>query len=106
MTDCEPDNKQLADMIARFRAVLPLKTRIVNIRQYPFKGGCLGCFNCAATGKCIYTDGFDDFLRNSIQTAQAIVYAFTVKDHFMGALFKMYDDRQFCNGRKGSGQGN
>ncbi len=100
VTDCGPDNRQLADMIARFRAVLPLKTRIVNIREYPFRGGCLGCFNCAVSGKCIYTDGFDDYLRNKIQTAQAIIYAFTIKDHSMGALFKMYDDRQFCNGHR------
>lgn len=28
------------------------------------------------------------------------MYAFTVKDHSMGARFKMYDDRQFCNGHR------
>jgi multimeric flavodoxin WrbA len=100
VTDCEKDNAQLAAMIARFRAVLPLKTRVVNLREFGFKGGCLGCFNCAVTGKCIYTDRFDDFLRNNIQNAQATVYAFTIKDHSMGALFKMYDDRQFCNGHR------
>lgn len=100
VTDCEEDNVQLANMIARFRTVLPRKTRVVNIREYPFKGGCLGCFGCAVTGKCVYKDGFDDFLRKSIQNAQAIVYAFTVKDHSMGARFKMYDDRQFCNGHR------
>ena len=100
VTDCEPENTQLATMIARFRAVFPRKTRIVNLREYPFKGGCLGCFNCAVSGKCIYKDGFDDYLRNQIQTAQSIVYAFTVKDHSMGARFKLYDDRQFCNGHR------
>ena len=100
VTDCEPDNKQLTDMIARFCAVLPRKTRVVNIREYPFIGGCLGCFNCAVSGKCIYVDGFDEFLRKEIQTAEAIVYAFSIKDHSMGAVFKMYDDRQFCNGHR------
>lgn len=100
VTDCEEDNTQLKSMIDRFRAVLPLKTRIVNIREYEFSGGCLGCFNCAVSGKCIYKDGFDEYLRNNIQTAQAIVYAFTIKDHSMGARFKMYDDRQFCNGHR------
>ena len=100
VTDCEPDNQQLAAMIARFRAVMPLKTRVVNIREYPFRGGCLGCFNCAGSGKCIYIDGFDEFLRKEIQTAQSIVYAFSVKDHSMGAAFKLYDDRQFCNGHR------
>ena len=100
LTDCEEGNTQLQCMIDRFRAVLPRKTRVINIRQYPFRGGCLGCFNCAITGKCIYKDGFDEYLRNEIQTAEAIVYAFTVKDHSMGSRFKMYDDRNFCNGHR------
>ena len=100
VTDCEEDNAQLSAMIARFCAVLPLKTRVVNIRKYPMRGGCLGCFHCAVSGKCVYTDGFDEFLRNDIQKTQAIVYAFTVRDHSMGAVFKQYDDRQFCNGHR------
>ena len=100
VTDCEEGNTQLGSMIDRFRAVLPLGTRVVNLREYPFSGGCLGCFNCAADGKCIYKDGFDEFLRGSIQNAQAIIYAFSIKDHSMGARFKMYDDRQFCNGHR------
>ena len=29
-----------------------------------------------------------------------MVYAFTIRDHSMGARFKMYDDRQFCNGHR------
>ncbi len=100
VTDCEEDNTQLKAMIARFRAVMPRKTRVVNIREYPLKGGCLGCFNCAVTGKCVYKDGFDDFLRGEIQTAESIVYAFSIKDHSMGSRFKMYDDRNFCNGHR------
>ena len=100
VTDCAPENTQLASMIDRFRAVLPLSTRVFNLREYPFRGGCLGCFNCAVSGKCVYNDGFDDYLRSHIQSSDAIVYAFTVKDHSMGALFKLYDDRQFCNGHR------
>ena len=100
LTDCEEDNAQLNSMIARFRAVFSRKTRIINIREYPFNGGCLGCFGCAITGKCVHKDGFDEYLRKEIQTAQSIVYAFTIKDHSMGARFKMYDDRNFCNGHR------
>ena len=100
LTTCEEDDVQLQSMIDRFQAVFPLKTRVINLREYPFRGGCLGCFNCAVSGKCIYTDGFDEYLRNEIQTAQAIVYAFTIRDHSMGAAFKLYDDRQFCNGHR------
>jgi len=100
VTDCGKDDKQLNDMINRFRAVLKHKSPIVNISEYPFHGGCLGCFNCAVSEKCVYKDGFDDFLRSSIQTADAIIYAFSIKDHTMGSVFKMYDDRQFCNGHR------
>ena len=100
LTDCAENNTQLADMIARFRAVFPRKTRVINLREYPFNGGCLGCFSCAVYGKCVHKDGFDEYLRNEIQTAQSIVYAFTIKDHSMGARFKMYDDRNFCNGHR------
>ena len=100
LADCAEDNLQLANMIARFRAAFSRKTRVINLREYPFNGGCLGCFGCAITGKCVHKDGFDEYLRKEIQTAESIVYAFTVKDHSMGALFKMYDDRNFCNGHR------
>ena len=100
ITNMEENDRKLSAMIERFRAVLPKKSRVVNIREYPFKGGCLGCFHCAVSGECVYNDGFDRFLREDLQTAEAIVYAFTVKDHSMGASFKLYDDRQFCNGHR------
>ncbi|MBQ8597982.1 MAG: iron-sulfur protein, partial [Lachnospiraceae bacterium] len=100
VADYTTEDTQLLAMIKRFQSVLPIKSRVVNIAEYPFRGGCLGCFNCASDGKCIYTDGFDAFLREKIQTAQSIIYAFTIKDHSMGSTFKMYDDRQFCNGHR------
>ena len=100
ITDNTDANSNLARMIDRFTSVLPYKTRIINIAEYPFTGGCLGCFNCAVSAKCVYKDGFDEFLRNNIQKADSIIYAFTVKDHSMGSRFKMYDDRNFCNGHR------
>ncbi len=100
LTNCKKDDEQLEKMIERFCSVMPHKTRVINIAEYKFKGGCLGCLECATSGKCVYKDGFDDFLRGTIQTAQAIVIAFSVKDHSMGADFKLYDDRQFCNGHR------
>ena len=100
VTDLMDDDLQLSAMIDRFCAQAERKTRVINIRQYPFRGGCLGCFSCAISGKCVYHDNFDQFLRNEIQTAEAIVYAFTIRDHSMGSRFKMYDDRNFCNGHR------
>ena len=90
----------LGAMIDRFSAKLPYETRVVNLRTFPFAGGCLGCFHCAADGTCVYKDGFDTYLRENIQSADAIVYAYTIRDHSMGYRFKLYDDRQFCNGHR------
>ena len=100
ITDCTDENSNLYKMIERFRAQLPYKTRIFNIQEFPFQGGCLGCFNCAVSGKCIYKDNFDTTLRESIQTADAIVYAFDIKYHSFGSRLKMYNDRNFCNGHR------
>ena len=100
IADLKPEDAQLAGMTARFRARLPYATRVVNLQEYPFRGGCLGCFHCAADGTCVYKDGFDSFLRNQIQKSDAMIYAFSIQDHSMGPLFKMYDDRQFCNGHR------
>ncbi len=100
VTDLLPGDDALQSMIDRFTTVFPYGVDFINIEDFPFQGGCLSCFNCAATGKCVYKDGFDEFLRGTIHRHDAILYAFRIKDHSMGARFKMYDDRQFCNGHR------
>lgn len=100
LTDETNPGSNLSKMINRFRNIFGYKTRIVNISEFPLAGGCLGCFRCAVSEKCVYKDGFDTFLRENIQKADAIVYAFTITDHSMGSRFKMYDDRNFCNGHR------
>ena len=86
VTNCAPDDKNLANMIADFRAALPYESQIVNLRDFP--------------GACVYKDGFDRFLRETIQTADGFVYAFTISDHYTHSSFKCFDDRQFCNGHR------
>ena len=54
VTNCAQEDVGLANMIHDFQAVLPKKSRVVNIREFPFSGGCLGCFGCAITGKCVH----------------------------------------------------
>ena len=100
VADLMPGDTQLQQMIDRFRAIFPYECDLINIEDFPFMGGCLSCFSCAATGKCVYKDGFDSFLRGTIHQHDAILYAFRIKDHSMGSRFKLYDDRQFCNGHR------
>ena len=101
VADFDPNEESpIREMVARFMRVAPFETSLVNLREFPFAGGCLGCFKCAADGTCVYKDGFDKYLRENIQSADAIVYAFAIRDHSMGYRMKLYDDRQFCNGHR------
>ncbi len=100
IADFDESDIQIQNMITRFQCVFNRKTRVVNIRDYQFKGGCLGCLNCATSGECVYKDGFADYLRKELNSAEARVFAFTIKDHSLGAQFKLYDDRSFCNGHR------
>lgn len=100
LTDETDPTSNLSAMIERFCGVFDNVSRVVNISDFPFSGGCLGCLRCAVSEKCVYKDGFETYLRENIQKADAIVYAFNIKDHSMGVRFKMYDDRCFCNGHR------
>ena len=91
---------RLRSMIDRFERKMKAEVSLVDLQEFPFAGGCLGCFHCASDGTCIYKDGFDRFLRENIQKGDATVYAYTIRDHSMGYRFKLYDDRQFCNGHR------
>ena len=102
VTDYDPaaPPQALTAMIRRFEKRLPGSCERINLHEFPFQGGCLGCFHCASNGTCVYKDGFDSFLRQHINSADAVIFAFTIRDHSMGYRFKLYDDRQFCNGHR------
>ncbi|MFI3205770.1 MAG: iron-sulfur protein [Clostridia bacterium] len=100
VTNVADEDINLKNMIADFKASSKNPVREINIRKFKFSGGCLGCMNCSTTAKCIYKDGFDDYLRNEIQNSDSIVYAYTIENHYTHSSFKCYDDRQFCNGHR------
>ena len=100
VTNASGDDDELLSMIADFRNQLCCDSTVYNIREYPFRSGCLGCFSCADSGVCMIKDGFDDYLRSEIQNADSLVYAFRIKNHFTDSSLKCYQDRQFCNGHR------
>ena len=101
VTDLSRDeNGRLRAMIDAFCARSDCKVTVYDLAEVRIDGGCLGCFHCAADRTCVYKDGFDRFLREEVQGGDATVYAFTVRDHSMAPRFKLYDDRQFCNGHR------
>lgn len=101
LADLREGNQSLRAMIKDFDAVSGYRTRFVNLADFPFKGGCLGCRNCAVSGRCVYGDGFERFWQDEVRAADALVFAFSLRDHSMGSRFKMYDDRSFCGGLRG-----
>lgn len=105
VTNLSEADESLSAMIADFQATCPHPTRIINLREFPFAGGCVGCMSCTTSATCIYKDGFDQFLRQKIQQADAIVQAFTIQHHYTHSSLKCYDDRQFCNGHRTVTQG-
>ena len=101
VTDLSLDKDgRLRAMIDAFCAVTDCSVTVYDLAEVRIDGGCLGCFHCAADGTCVYKDGFDRFLREEVQAGDATVYAFQIRDHSMGSRFKLYDDRQFCNGHR------
>ena len=103
--DLREGDESLRAMIKDFDAVYPYRTRFVNLADFSFQGGCLGCLNCALSGQCVYKDGFDALLQDTVGRADAVIYAFRLRQHSMGSRFKMYDDRQFCNGHRTLAEG-
>lgn len=88
VTNAAAEDDNLRNMIADFQNACTYPVRVINIREFPFAGGCISCFHCATSGKCIYQDGFDEFLRTRIQTADAILMAFTIENHFTHSSMK------------------
>jgi multimeric flavodoxin WrbA len=105
ITSSDGNDLSLENMINLFVSNVEAEVNIFRIPEMNIIGGCLGCFKCAFEGKCFYPDGFDDFHRNNIMNADAIVYAARVKNHWLGSDWKYFDDRQFYNGHRTSMMG-
>lgn len=105
ITNCKKTDLTLTAMISDFVSASPFNVTVYNVADMQLKGGCLGCLRCAADGNCVYTDGFQQLLREKLESADAMVFAFTPKCHTMGADFKRFDDRRFCNGHRTTCEG-
>ena len=97
ITDCAKENQHLRSMIIDFRHALKYESDVENLHYKHFKAGCCGCLKCAVNSKCIYKDGFELMMHSKLAMADAVVFAFEIKDHSTGYIFQMYEDRQFCS---------
>ena len=92
-------DSNLANMVARCRSAFSGEVSVVNIHDIDMKSGCLGCLECSTNYQCVYTgkDGYSEFYRSTVMTADVLVYAGRMVDRYLSARWKMFFDRIFFN---------
>ena len=90
----------LKDMILAFENLCSYEVHRLDISNINIQGGCLGCLKCTFIGNCIYRDEFEETYQNKIMTADILVYASDIKNHYLHEDFKLIDDRAFYNGHR------
>jgi len=100
VTDCREEDNNLSRMIETYKKFLPENLQIINIGDFNFQGGCLGCFQCAFEGTCVYNDGFESLHKDTIMKADCVIIAAALNRHWFNSIWKCYDDRQFYNGHR------
>lgn len=97
LTDCSSTDIQLRSMIDRFRSQSQYSVEVYNLNEQDIKGGCKGCLKCTKNSRCVYKDGFLELYKN-LSISNAVVLAFTIKNHSIPYQIKKYIDRQFVFG--------
>jgi len=105
ITDNTDHESNLGKMIETFIKLVPFHVDIVNLAEFPFRGGCLECLHCTIEGRCIYSDEFDIYHENHIQSADCVIYAAEIHRHWLSSTWKCFYDRQFYNGHRSSMMG-
>lgn len=97
LSDAAPGSN-LEKMTTRLASCFGKSASLVPIDEAHMNGGCLGCCRCAFDNSCVYTDGFEEFWKETVLPADIIILAGTVKDRYLSAAFKQVFDRSFFMG--------
>jgi multimeric flavodoxin WrbA len=99
LSDQNGDQKNLKGMVSRFVDSFSTPPEVYNLNEIGMSGNCLGCLQCGYDFTCSYTgkDGFIDFYRTKLMTADILVFAGEIKDRYLSALWKRFFDRSFFN---------
>jgi multimeric flavodoxin WrbA len=96
--NCDP-NSNLAGMVARCCSAFEGNVSVFNLHEVDIKASCQGCLQCGSDNECVFEgkDGFIDFFRAQILTADVLVYAGTIVDRYLSSRWKTFFDRSFFN---------
>lgn len=100
LTDARDEDENLRQMIDAFVKRAPAKVNIYNLNDIEIRGGCLGCIMCAYDGQCVYKDDFEEFVRDKVNVADALVYAGRMDGRYLSSRWKLFFDRSFFNGHR------
>jgi multimeric flavodoxin WrbA len=97
--DEKQEDSNLAKMVNRCRSAFAGEVKVVNIHDVEIKSSCLGCLKCGSNNRCTFTgkDGYIEFYKSTVMTADVLVYAGRMVDRFYSARWKMFFDRIFFN---------
>lgn len=97
LTDQTSENPNLAAMVRRFSLSFARSVQVVNLHDVDIKASCQGCLHCAYDNQCIFEgkDGFTTFYRDTVEAADVLVFAGTIRDRYLSSRWKTYFDRSF-----------
>ena len=97
--DNRDPNSSLAGMVARCASAFDGEVAVFNLHEIDIKASCQGCIQCGSDNQCVFEgkDGFIDFFRSSVMTADILVYAGAIVDRYLSSRWKMFFDRCFFN---------
>lgn len=105
LTDEVGEEGNLSRMIQVFLEAYPHPVEIVDIRQFPYVEGCVGCLKCELVGECRHEDGFQDFYLNLVETCDVLLFAMNLEERYLKPIWKLFLDRTFANGHRTSMMG-
>lgn len=98
LTDEQKNDVNLKNMTQVFCRMAGDSVQKENIHQIGLKNGCLGCCTCGYDNICAQKDGFVQFYNTQVKTADIIIIAGSIKDHYLSSQWKKFFDRSFFNG--------
>jgi multimeric flavodoxin WrbA len=100
ITDAQPQDNNLQHMVDRFCASFAAEIEIINLNDLKIISSCIGCLQCGYDNECAFSerDEYNPFYIDKVLKADVLIFAGTMTDRHLSALWKTYFDRSFFMG--------
>jgi multimeric flavodoxin WrbA len=99
LTDNYVKNRNLKNMIDKFKSIYEIEPPVYDLSKMDIKGGCIGCIKCGYDNICSYDgkDEYVEFYNEKLRTADIIIFAGTIVDRHLSSTWVTYFTRSFFN---------